>query len=100
MAQKVLDNMVKLHGPPLVIISERNTVFVSHFWKELLKVIGVQAKLSTTYHLWVNRKSEPMLGNVPQVPHWSSQNYGIILSIIRLWECPLLKHYITWIHLH
>lgn len=32
-AQAVLDNVVKLHGPPQAIISDRDTVFISSFWR-------------------------------------------------------------------
>lgn len=49
-AQNVLDTVVKLHGLPSAIISDRDPVFVSKFWSELFNAMGVKIKLSTAYH--------------------------------------------------
>jgi hypothetical protein len=37
-------------GFPSTIVSDRGAQFVSHFWKELCKRLGVMPKLSTAYH--------------------------------------------------
>lgn len=49
-AQIVLDSVVKLHGPPKAIISDRDAIFVSSFWKDLFTAMGAQIKLSMAYH--------------------------------------------------
>ena len=49
-AQAFLDNVVKLHGLPNSIVSDRDTVFVSHFWTQLFKLYKVNLTLSTAYH--------------------------------------------------
>ncbi|GJX82418.1 ty3-gypsy retrotransposon protein [Tanacetum coccineum] len=49
-SQVFLDNVYKLHGLPESIISDRDKVFLSHFWQSLFKVLKVQIKLSTAYH--------------------------------------------------
>ncbi|GJT89995.1 reverse transcriptase [Tanacetum coccineum] len=57
-AQVFLDNVYKLHGLPESIISDRDKVFLSHFWQPLFKVLKVQLKLSTTYHPQTDRQTE------------------------------------------
>ena len=49
-AQLFMDNIVKLHGLPNSIVSDRDTIFVSAFWKELFKLYRVNLQLSTAYH--------------------------------------------------
>jgi hypothetical protein len=49
-AQLFMDNIVKLHGLPHSIVSDRDTIFVSAFWKELFKLYRVNLQLSTAYH--------------------------------------------------
>ncbi|KAJ3684341.1 hypothetical protein LUZ61_013505 [Rhynchospora tenuis] len=49
-AQSFLDNVYKLHGLPHNIISDRDPIFTSSFWKELMNKIGIQLNMSTAYH--------------------------------------------------
>lgn len=49
-AQLFLDNVVKLHGLPQTIVSDRDTIFVSSFWKALFKLYKVNLALSSAYH--------------------------------------------------
>lgn len=49
-AQKVLDNVIKLHGPLKMIISDMHTIFISAFGSELFKAMGTKCHLSTAYH--------------------------------------------------
>lgn len=49
-AQLFMDNIVKLHGLPSSIVSDRYKIFVSTFWKQLFKLYKVNLTLFTTYH--------------------------------------------------
>lgn len=49
-AQTYLDNVYKLYGLPKAIISNRDPVFTSHFWKELFRIIGTELNMSIPYH--------------------------------------------------
>ncbi|KAJ3703272.1 hypothetical protein LUZ61_006977 [Rhynchospora tenuis] len=49
-AQVFLDNVYKLHGLPQNLVSDRDPLFTSAFWRELMTKIGVQLNLSTAYH--------------------------------------------------
>jgi len=49
-AQAYLDNVFKLHGSPNSIVSDRDNVFTSEFWKEFLTLQGVELKMTSAYH--------------------------------------------------
>lgn len=49
-AQAYLDNVYKLHGCPTSIVSDRDSVFTSEFWREFFTLQGVALKMSSAYH--------------------------------------------------
>ncbi|WVZ73357.1 hypothetical protein U9M48_021672 [Paspalum notatum var. saurae] len=53
-AQKIakvfLQSVYKLHGMPVSIISDRDRIFTSNFWRELFKLAGVTLNMSSAYH--------------------------------------------------
>lgn len=57
-AQEYLNQVVKLHGVPLSIITDRDSIFISSFWQELSKVLGTKPKLSTSYHPQTDGQTE------------------------------------------
>lgn len=57
-AQVFLDNIYKLHGLPKSIISDRDAIFVSHFWQGLFKGLHVKINLSTAYHPQTDGQTE------------------------------------------
>jgi IS30 family transposase len=57
-AKLFLDQIVRLHGVALTIISDRDKVFTSHFSKELLKALGTQLHYNTAYHPQTDGQSE------------------------------------------
>ena len=45
-----LSQVYKMHGMPQAIVSDRDKVFTSHFWRELFQMVGVELWMSTAYH--------------------------------------------------
>jgi len=40
----------KLHDMPCSIFSDRDSIFMSHFWQEIFKLNGTKLRMTTTYH--------------------------------------------------
>ncbi|PKA49390.1 hypothetical protein AXF42_Ash016579 [Apostasia shenzhenica] len=57
-AQAYLDNIYKVHGMPQTLISDRDAIFLSKFWQELLKLLKVESKMSTAYHQQTDGQTE------------------------------------------
>ncbi|WMV45520.1 hypothetical protein MTR67_038905, partial [Solanum verrucosum] len=56
-AKLYIKEIVKLHGAPLSIISDRGAQFTSHFWRSFQSGLGTQVKLSTAFHPQTSQKS-------------------------------------------
>ncbi|KAL2253797.1 UNVERIFIED_CONTAM: Retrovirus-related Pol polyprotein from transposon [Sesamum indicum] len=52
------DNIYKLHGLPVSIISDRDKVFTSRFWRELFTLSGVSLDMSSSYHPQTDGQTE------------------------------------------
>jgi len=53
-----LDRLIRHHGIPKTIISDRDKLFTSNYWTTLMALIGTKRKLSTAYHPQTDGQTE------------------------------------------
>lgn len=57
-AKAFFTDIVRLHGFPASIVSDRDPVFTSNIWRDLFKQAGVQLRMSTAFHPQTDGQSE------------------------------------------
>lgn len=58
MAKAFFHEIVRLHGIPESIVSDRDPVFTGHVWRDLFKLAGVHLKMSIAFHPQTDGQSE------------------------------------------
>ena len=61
LAELFMDEIVRLHGVSLLIVSDRDLQFTSRFWKELQSALGTHLNFSTTFHPQIDGQSERLI---------------------------------------
>ena len=56
-----IKEIVRLHGIPISIISNRNLRFTSRFWGKLQEALGTRLNFSTTFHLQTDGQSKRVI---------------------------------------
>jgi hypothetical protein len=57
-AKAYVDNIFKLHSLPKVMVSDRDPIFTSNFWRELFSALGNELRMSSAYHPATDGQSE------------------------------------------
>lgn len=57
-ARRFFDGIVRLHGLPTVIVSDRDAKFTSRFWQSLFERFGTKLAVSSAYHPQTDGQSE------------------------------------------
>ena len=58
LAEVIIDVVVRHHGLPNSIISNRGSVFTSKFWSSLCYFLGIKRRLSTAFHPQTDGQTE------------------------------------------
>jgi hypothetical protein len=58
LARLYVDNILKLHGVPKSIISDRGAQFVSKFWRSLHQALKTNLDYSSAYHPQIDGQTE------------------------------------------
>ena len=85
MAQQFLENVYKLHRLPSSIVSDRDPIFMTNFWKELLRVLEVNLKHSSSYH--------------PQTNSQTKEVNRCLETYLRCMSGDMPKRWCSWIYL-
>ena len=84
-AKIFIDNVVKLHGIPRSIVTDRGPLFMSSFWQELFSLQGSKLKASSSYH--------PQTDGQTEVVNRTLEQY---LRCYCHEEQPRWKEYLPW----
>jgi transposase InsO family protein len=58
LAKLYIDNILRLHGVPKLIISDRGAQFVSKFWRSLHQALKTKLDFSSAYHPQTDGQTE------------------------------------------
>jgi transposase InsO family protein len=58
LAELYIDNILKIHGAPKSIMSDRGPQFTTKFWRSLHKAMGTDLHYSSAFHPQTNGQTE------------------------------------------
>jgi hypothetical protein len=58
LARLFIDEIVRLHGVPVSIVSDRGSYFTSKYWDSFMRTMGVRLNFSTAFHPETDGQSE------------------------------------------
>ncbi|KAI3780519.1 hypothetical protein L2E82_10501 [Cichorium intybus] len=76
LVQLYIDEVIRLHGAPLSIVSDRDPRFTLNFWEALQKKMGTRIKLSTAYHPQTDGQSEGTMQTVEDMLRSCAIDFG------------------------
>jgi hypothetical protein len=82
-ARAFFDGIVRLHGFPSSIVSDRDPVFTGNVWRDLFRCTGVKLRMSTAFH--------------PQTVGQSEVVNKIIAMYLRCVTCDRSRAWVDWL---
>ncbi|XP_059312991.1 uncharacterized protein LOC132064117 [Lycium ferocissimum] len=86
-AKLYVNEVIRLHGTPVSIISDRGALFTANFWKSFQRGLGTKVNLSTAFHLQTNGQGERTIHTLEDMLR------ACVLDFIGKWEdhLPLIE---------
>ncbi|GJX63336.1 putative reverse transcriptase domain-containing protein [Tanacetum coccineum] len=76
LTRQYLKEVVSRHGVPVLIISDRDSKFTSHFWKSLNEALCTLLDMSTVYHPQTDGQSERTILTLEDMLHACVMDFG------------------------
>ena len=82
-----MKDIVRLHGVPLSIVSDRDPHFTSRFWKELQSALGTRLNFNTTFHPQTDGQSARLVQVLKDMLR------GCVMEFLKSWDryIPLME---------
>ncbi|KAI3697623.1 hypothetical protein L6452_30718 [Arctium lappa] len=77
LARLYVNEVVSRYGVPLLILSDRDSRFTSHFWNAFQRELGTKVKLSTTYHPQTDGQSERTIQTLEYMLRSCAVDFGV-----------------------
>ena len=74
LAEVIIDMVVRHHGLPDLIVTDRRSLFTSKFWSSLCYFLGIKRRLSTAFHLQTNGQTKKP-NSTMEVYLWAFVNF-------------------------
>ena len=101
LAHTYIQEIVRLHGVPLTLVSDRDSRFTGRFWKSLQEALGTQLRFSTAFHPQTDEQSERTIQTLQDMlracpldfgGRWDDQFCGhVLLPIYYLYSTSILS---------
>ena len=90
LAELYVNEIVRLHGVPLSIVSDRDPRFTSRFWKKLQSALGTRLNFNTTFHPQTYGKSERLIQVLKDMLRGCVMEFtGSGIGIFHSWNLPI-----------
>ncbi|EOY26510.1 DNA/RNA polymerases superfamily protein [Theobroma cacao] len=87
LARLYIDEVVRLHGVPVSIVSDRDPRFTSRFWPKFQEALGTKLRFSTAFHPQIDGQSERTIQTLEDMLR------ACVIDFIRSWDrhLPLVE---------